>query len=170
MKKYILALLFIISCKDPKPSPVVTVDAGVDVVEQEVPKICTNLFSADKFSIEYDCSWEKVENDSYDIVLIDKTTKTLLTVNTENFSSTQEHFVLSKIRTLRNANANVEDADQTDFDGEKFYFVQAGKDDIESWHFFGMKDKTGYSISCGGPNNTIARDSCQTVFSSIKLK
>lgn len=178
MKKIFLLLLFLVACGGTKSisndagvnseivSPVTSSSAG----NNSTNNICENMYDFHNMFVQTSCDWEKLENSNYDFVAKHDQSKTLLTIKSENFDTTYDHFVLSKLRSLRNNNVNVDDIDETKIDDVKFLFVQADKEDVESWHFFGWKNKIGYSISCGGPKNSISKESCQNVFNFIKIK
>lgn len=152
-----------------KPVASVEVDAGLDS-ETNPDNVCQNVHSLVHVSLQTSCEWEMLENPNYEYVAKHNKSKTLLTIKTEKFDSTYDHFVLTKLRTLRNNNVNVDDIDETKIDDVKFLFVQADKEDVESWHFFGWKNKVGYTISCGGQKELMSKEECQKVFDQIKLK
>lgn len=179
MKRILYFCLFLLACQN---KPMTQQDAGTNSNNQ--PDTSTNDLGSDvkvtcmdfekqeskSMTMDIPCDWEKLENANYDFVFKHNETKTLITIKEEKFDTTYDHFVLSKLRTLRNSNVKVEDIDETKIGDVNFLFVSSEKEDVEAWHFFGWKNNVGYSITCGGQKESMSKDQCQKIFNSIKIK
>lgn len=190
MKKILAILSFaLFSCTDscsnqepvnPVPSPSassIVVDSGLnpnntlpDSGDSDVNEPTDNsVINFDGMEVTYPPDFKKVSNDNYSFVGVDPNRKMLLIFNAEQFDSTYDHYVLSKVRVLRNDNVNINEIDNTTINGINFSFVKSNKNGIHSWHLYTFKDKVGYEINCGGPVEINLDNICMDIVKSVKL-
>jgi hypothetical protein len=189
MKKiFFISIFFLSSCfgqcnqdtVDPSPVPSassIVVDSGLNSENDldanpatEQDSVANNfVVNFNGLEITYSADFKKVENETYSFVGVDPNRKLLLILNSENFNSTYDHYVLSKIRVLRNDNVNINDIDHTIINGINFSFVKSNKNGIHSWHLYTFKDKVGYEINCGGPIEINIDNICMDIIKTVKL-
>lgn len=190
MKKILTVLCFaLFSCTDscsnqepvnPGPSPSassIVVDSGLnsdntlpDSGDSDVNEPVTNsVVNFDGMEVTYPPDFKKVNNETYKFVAVDPNRKLLLIFSSEKFDSTYDHYVLSKVRVLRNDNVTINDIDHTVINGVNFSFVKSNKNGIHSWHLYTFKNKIGYEINCGGPIEVNLDNVCMDIVKSVKL-
>ena len=94
----------------------------------------------------------------------------LLVVMKEKFTGTFEQYVLTSLRSSKDAGAKVESTKTVDSEGKKFVLLEATKDDIKIWTLVTVKNGFGYGVSCGGPPPYAALNSvCSFITNSFTL-
>jgi hypothetical protein len=162
------------SCND-KPKPIVKEPDPVEVVEESSQE---TVVEGKKVKLFLSSSWENLTPtaQSIDAAAIHYQSTALLTISYQEIesyntnSSLYDEYVLQSMRSLRNKEVSIDDYSTTTVDGVKFLLADTTFKELHVWHLFGVKDKVGYTISCGGKINTLVADICSQAIDQVKFK
>ena len=171
MKKLLLLACLLFSCTKPKLEIVKEIEIPTPIVDEN--KECQEItIDGKNVKVVLSNAWEALAptTGSIDIAAMHNQSTALLVVSTQEFTGTYDEYVLHSLRVLRNKEISIDDFTSFKIDETNFLITDTTKDELHVWHFFGVNDKLGYTISCGGKNNSMINDVCHQAVGQIKFK
>lgn len=119
-------------------------------------------------SLAEDCS--DPQNPSYcqQSVFLQNGGDAVVVLLSEEFDGPFDTYVISAIRGIKDADANIDSTTSVELDGHNFVLIESSKEDVKVWTWASLIAGLGYGLSCGGPAET--KDLCFGVASSLKIE
>jgi hypothetical protein len=115
-------------------------------------------------------SWNQVEtckNAGCPVAYMNKDNNAVVAFMSENTSDTLDKYVLSAIRGMKDAGANISSTKQIDLNGHKFVLVESSKNNVKVWMWITLLNGQGYGLSCGAPDDV--HDLCFAIANTLKI-
>lgn len=169
MNRLILLLMLMTSCNNNiKKEVIVEPTHPIEIIESKDIEIDGKV-SYVKLNNEWESLTPSVEHN--DLVALHHRTKTLLVVSYEDNIESYDDYVLQNLRILRRQEITIEDYSSTYINDVKFCFTSTKNDELKVWHFFGVKDNKGFTVSCGADKDQIdLEDLCKYAIDNLRFK
>lgn len=179
MKKLLsLLMLGLVSCSScskkqdvvpPKPVPTVVVNPLPDVLPPQ-------HVDGDTWAFIVPGEWKKLNNveggpGEAEVSYMQSDEHQLLSLSKEAFTGTYEEYVLSGIRSLKEAGVNVQSATQVTLNGNTFVLLETSKGITNAWMWVTVAKGIGYNFSCGGSGDeTKAKSVCTQISKTLEIQ
>lgn len=173
MKKLILFLIaliasFNLSCYSCNNNP--TLDAGIDSGTADIVLIKEQVITGSNWELVLPSQqWNKKETNRQNVELlaIDTSLANLVLFTKEPYNHSYDQFVIESLRTLRGESSFILKTSDIIISDIQFVQAETVKNDIHMILWVTVKDGFGYTLSCGGPEDT---SDCQKIANTLVIK
>jgi hypothetical protein len=181
MKRFIFAsfLLGLISCSscvkknDTVINPIPTLDASVgpDLPDVHVDKRVHVAGDTWEFYLPSQAWGLEFIDGSPDTVYYNPQDKNLVVFVKEPVDISSQEYVLFAIRALKESGLSLLESSLVQINGVTYNLLEAGQGSVRLFQWISVKNKVGYSISCGGPTTSFDQATiCSGIANTLVVK
>lgn len=184
MKRLLLILpllIGLVSCsscskKETSPAPC---DAGTcsttTVTIPAPPPPSEQVLHEEDWSLSLPQGWEKLNPPTaapeIKVFYGNESQKTLVIFMKEPFAGSNNEYVLSALRGLKDNKGVLNTLRQVDLNGNKFVLLDSTYNSVRMWIWIVVRNGFGYSLSCGGPADMSNQEEiCTNIANTLKVK
>lgn len=172
----VLATVGVVSCSScaskppPEPTPV-----PVEVVDAAPPAPTTVKVTGPNWELTlpgpgWDSNQSCAPDGTCTTVLVNEARKNVVLFVGKPYNGTSDQYVLTAIRAIKDAGANVASTKQIQLNGHNFVLIEANRsDNVKVWLWFTILSNHGYELSCGGVDDGHQLELCSGVASTLKI-